>query len=65
MTPFRAEVDNPIGCLNNVQIVFNYDHGIPAIPESVQYLQQLANIVKVESSCGFIQYIQCATGISF
>ena len=46
---FRAEVDDPVGGLDDVQVMFHSDHGIAEIDEAVEHVEQLLNVVEVEA----------------
>jgi hypothetical protein len=51
----RAEIDDPIGVTDNVEVVLDDDDGVAEVGETVQDLKQLADIVEVESGGGFIE----------
>ncbi len=55
---FRPQVDYPVSCLDDVQIVLDHNHSITFIPQTMQYFQQLFNIVKVQAGSGLIKYVQ-------
>lgn len=46
-TALWAEVDNPVGRLNDVQVMLNHHDGIALIPKLMQDFQQLLDIGKV------------------
>ena len=47
---FRSQVDDPIGGLDDIEIVFDDDNGVALIAEPVQDHQQLLNIVEMQTS---------------
>ena len=61
-TAFGAEVDDPVGGFDNVQIVFDDQNRVPLIDEAVQNLQQFFDVGKVQAGCRFVKKIQRATG---
>ena len=64
-TALWAEVDQPVGGFDDVEVVLDDDHGVTAISQAMQYLQQLADILKVQACGGFVEDIEGITGISF
>lgn len=62
---FGAQIHNPVGCLDDIQIVFNHHYGVAMGLESVQYVQQQLNISKVQTRCRLIENIQGFARIPF
>ena len=61
--PFGAEINQPVGALNDVQIVFDDQHGIAGIDQAMQHGEQLADVVKVQAGGWFVEYVQRVAGI--
>ena len=61
--PFGPQIDQPIRGLDHVQIMFDHDDRVAPIHQSIQDIQQPANVVKVQSGGRFVQQIKCLTGI--
>src|SRR5205085_5788631 len=40
----RPQVNDPVGRLDNVQVVLDHDHGVARLDEAVQHLEQLLNV---------------------
>ena len=38
--------------------MFDHHHGVAVVPQAMQYVQQLLNVVKVQASGGFIENVQ-------
>jgi hypothetical protein len=57
---FGADVDDPVGGFDHIQVVFDHDHGIALFHEFVQHVQQLAHIFEMQPRGRFIQDIQRA-----
>ena len=61
---FRAQVDDPVGGLDDVEIVLDDDDGVAVVAQPVQHGQQLRDVVEMQAGGGFIQYIQGLAGIA-
>lgn|SRR5579871_1845016 len=57
---FGAEVDNPIGGLNDVKIVLDDDERSPALEKFAEGRKQFLNIVEMQARRGFIENIKDA-----
>ena len=60
---FRSQIDNPVGRFDHVEIMLDDDHGVPQFDQTVQHLQQLANVVEMEAGGGFVQDIESFAGL--
>ena len=54
-TPFRAQIDHVIGRIDDVQVVFDHDYAVSGIDETIQYPQQLAYVLEVQSGRRLIE----------
>ena len=54
---FRAQVDDPVGGLDDVEVVLDDDDGVAVIAQPVQYGQRLRDVVEMQAGGGFVQYI--------
>ncbi len=61
---FGAEVDDPVGITNDVEIVLDDDDGVAEVGEAMQYVEQLAYVVKVKAGGGLVQKVKGASGLS-
>ena len=57
-TGIRPEVDDPVGALHNVEIVFNDDEAVALIDQTLKQLNQQGNVIKMQACGGFIQQKQ-------
>lgn len=57
VTAFRPKVDDPIGRLDHIEIVFNDNNGIALIHQSLQDKQQFAHIFKMQTRGRFVKNI--------
>lgn len=55
---FRPQVDDPVGGLDDIQIMFNDHYGIALVAQAVKYLQQEFDVVKMQAGRRFIEYVQ-------
>lgn len=59
---FRAEIDNPVGSFNHIEVVLNHHDGIALIAQLVQDFQQLLDIGEVQTGGRLIEDIQRLAG---
>jgi len=52
---FRAEVNNPIGAFDNVEVVLDDQHRMTGIDETLKSFQQNADVVKVQAGGRFVE----------
>src|SRR5467141_2400147 len=55
---FRAEVDDPVGLLDDVEMVLDDEHGVAEIDEALQDVEKLSNVVKVQARRRFIKDVK-------
>ena len=58
----RPKVDDPVGRLDHVEIVFDDDHCVAEIDQAVQHFQQLVNVVEVQAGRRFVENVERAAG---
>ena len=63
-TAVGPHIYNPVGTLDDIQIVFYHNHRISLFHQAVQHLQQDTDIFKVKSRCGLIKDIDRLSCIS-
>ena len=54
---FRTYVNNMIHLLDYIHVVFDDNHGVPFVDQSVEYVHQYPNVFKVQPRGGLIQNI--------
>ena len=52
---FRPEVNDPIGALDDVEVVLDDEHRMTGIDETLKSLQQNTNVVKVQAGGRFVE----------
>ena len=55
ITPFFSKVNNPVGALDDVQVMFNNPNRVPVTYEFIKCCIEFIDIVKVKANCGFIE----------
>src|SRR6185312_8295600 len=63
ISALRSQIDDPVGGLDDVEVVLDDDHTVPLVHQSVQHLQQQANILEVEAGGRLVEDIQSPTGV--
>src|SRR5262245_25130976 len=61
----RAEVDDPVRRLDDVQVVFDHDDRVALRHEPLQHREQLADVLEVQAGRGLVQDVQRAPGGAF
>src|SRR6185369_6603340 len=59
---FGTKVENPIGSLDDIQIVFNDQQCVARSAELEEDLQKLGHVVKVQAGCGLVENIKRMAG---
>ena len=54
---FRSQVDDPVRRLD-------HNHGVASVPQPVQDLQELLDVVEVQPGRRLVQYVQRRTGVA-
>src|SRR3569833_194134 len=62
---FGAEVDQPIRCFDHVEVVLDHNDRVALIPQPVLDLEELSDIVEVQSRRWLVEDIERSAGRSF
>ncbi|MNC34463.1 hypothetical protein D3C75_828980 [compost metagenome] len=62
--PFRPQIDDPVGGFDDVQVVLDDDYGVAPIPQLVQHLEQLLDVVEVQTRGRLVQDIEGLAGVA-
>ena len=57
-----TQVDDPIGILDEIEMVLNHDYGVACINQFMQYLQQRIRVRERKAGCRLVQNIERLTG---
>jgi hypothetical protein len=55
---FRAQVDDPVGLGDHVQVVFDHHHAVAAVHQAVQHADELFHVGHVQAHGGLVQHVQ-------
>ena len=61
---FRAQVDDPVGGLDHIQVVLDHHDRVARVAQPVQYLEQQLDVVEMEAGRRLIQYVDSAPGVA-
>jgi hypothetical protein len=53
-----AEVDDPVGLGDQVQVVFDHQHALAAIDQAVQHADEFSHVLHVQADSRFVQHIE-------
>src|SRR6476620_151178 len=59
-TAVRTEVHDPVRALDDVQVVFDGDHGVALVHEALQHHEQLADVLEVQAGGRLVQHVDAA-----
>src|SRR5205823_13114990 len=62
---FRSQIDNPVGALDHLEIVFNNNHRITRVAQLHQHLKQFLNVGELQSCRRLIENVKGAPGCLF
>ena len=65
MTSARTHVDDPVGALDDVEIVLDDDEGIALISKPVKDFEERGDVRKMKSGGGFIEEVDSLAGCRF
>src|SRR4030095_14785669 len=60
LAAFGAQVDDPIGFRDEVQVVLNDDDGMAGVNQALKHLNKTLNVAHVQANGGFFQDEQVA-----
>ena len=55
LSPFRTEVDDMVGTFDDVHVVLDDDDGVSACYECIEGIEQLLDVVEVQTRRGFVE----------
>ena len=58
---FGANVDHPVGGLDDVEVVFDHEDRVPRLHEAIEDLEELLNVVEVEPGRGLVEDVERAS----
>src|SRR6266446_10259644 len=64
LAAFRAEVDDPVGLFDDVEMVLDDEHGVAKTNQALENVEELTNVVEVQAGRRFIQNVERAPGLA-
>src|SRR5437764_1182780 len=58
-----AQVDDPVGRLDDVEVVLDHDDGVAQVHQALQHLQQLADVVEVQAGGRLVEDVDGPAGV--
>src|SRR5437868_3394985 len=62
ITPLGAEIDDPIGGLDDLQIMLDDEHRVPRRDQRMQHFEQFLHILEMQSGRRLVQNVERAAG---
>src|SRR5258708_10555715 len=59
---FGAKIDDPVGLLNDVEVVLDDEHRVAEINEALQDVEEFSHVVKVQAGGGLVENVDRAAG---
>ena len=56
-SPLGAEIDEPVGIADDIQIVLDDDDGVAQVREAMQDVQQLLHVVEMQAGRGLVKQV--------
>src|SRR5947209_19881994 len=53
-----AEIDDPVGLLDHIEVVLDHDHGVATVDETLQRLEQLLDVGAVETGRRLVEDLE-------
>ena len=63
-SPFRSEVDDPVRCFDDVEVMLDHDHRVAAVTQAMQYAEQLFDVMEVQTGRRLIDNVDRVAGIA-
>ena len=60
---FGAEVDDPVGRFDHVEVVFDDDDRVAVVDEAVEHVEQLGEVVEMQAGGRFVEQVERLAGI--
>ena len=60
---FGAQVDDPVGRFDDVEVVLDHDDRVALVDEAVEHFEQFGEVVEVEAGGGFVEQVERLAGV--
>ena len=64
LAALRAQVDDPVGGLDDVEVVLDHDHAVALVHQPVQHLEQQPHVLEVEAGGRLVEDVERAAGVA-
>ena len=64
LATFGTEIDDPVGALDDVEVVFDDKDAVARFDETIQDTEEAMNVFEVKSRRRFVEQIERSSGIS-
>src|ERR1700744_5527105 len=61
---FGTEIDDPVGLLDDVEMVLDDEHGVAKRYQSLKYVEQFSHVVEVKAGRRLVENVECAAGLT-
>src|SRR5438876_8234594 len=61
---FGAEIDDPVGLFDDVEIVLNDEDGVAERDEALENVEKFADVVEVQAGGGLVENVKRAAGLA-
>ena len=61
---FGAEVDDPVGLLDDVEMVLDDEDGVAEIGEAIQDVEKFFHVVEMQAGGGLVENVERAAGLA-
>ena len=61
---FGAQVDDPVGLLDDVEVVLDDQDGVAEVGEAIQDVEEFFYVVEVQAGGGLVQDVERAAGLA-
>ena len=62
---FGTEVDDPVGLLDDVEMVLDDEHGVAERDEALENVEKLPDVVEVKTGSWLVEDVERAAGLAF
>ena len=57
-----SQVDNPVGRLNDVQMMLDNNHRVAKVCQSMEHVKQLLHVIEMQARGGFVENVERLSG---
>lgn len=62
LTAFGTHIDNPVSGLDDVEIMFNHNHGVTTVDQAPEDFKETFDVIGVETSGGLVEDVEGLAG---